>query len=201
MKIIALTQKNWRAAVKEAVAVLLSGGVVAYPTETSYGLAADATNQDAVRRVFTIKGRERTKLLSVLVANKTMVRQYAKWTDSARRLWDAFLPGPLTMVIPGRWGGTIGIRYSTHPFADALVTALGRPVTATSANLSGTPSLLDPKKIRSTFFGRRLQPTLLIDAGVLPLRPPSTVVDCTGETVQLLRKGPIPFSRIKKILQ
>ncbi|MBI4281387.1 threonylcarbamoyl-AMP synthase [Candidatus Uhrbacteria bacterium] len=201
MKTIILTKKNWRAAIQEAVVALLRGRVVAYPTETSYGLGADATNKQAVRKVFWIKDREKARLLSVLVANKTMVRRYAKFTESAERLWDAFLPGPLTIVIPGRWGGTIGIRLSAHPFASALAKAIGRPMTATSANISGDPSISDAGEILSIFSGRLHKPDLLIDAGVLPSRRPSTVVDCTGERAQLLRKGPIPFLRIKEILQ
>ncbi len=201
MRTVTLTQENLKDVIREAIITLLRGGVVAYPTETSYGLGADATNKRAVRKVFWIKNREEARLLSVLVANKTMVRHYAKFTESAERLWDAFLPGPLTIVIPGRWGGTIGIRLSAHPFASALAKAIGRPMTATSANISGEPSLCNADDISSIFAKRLHKPDVVIDAGTLPPCPPSTVVDCTRQSVRLVRKGPISFHAIKKVLR
>ncbi len=201
MKHITVSKKNWNDVLRESVRVLRRGGVVVYPTETSYALGADATKKRSVRKVFHIKGRERTKLLSVLVANKIMIRRYAKFTATAKRLWDAFLPGPLTIIIPGRRGGTMGIRLSTHPFAALLVKSLGHPITATSANISGASPIHNANDILSIFSGRLHKPNFVIDAGILPKHSASTVVDCTGQSVQLLRKGPITATQIKKALR
>lgn len=201
MRCITLNAKNISQVIAEALIVLRRGGVVAYPTETSYGLGVDATNQNAIEKVFAIKGRDRTKMLSVLVAHRTMAGKYAKFSQDALRLWDAFLPGPLTLVIPGRWGGTLGVRLSSHPLALRLVRALREPLTATSANRSGHPALRDPEAVIEEFSRFQLQPDLVIDAGILPKRRPSTVVDCTGNSVRLLRKGSISFAAITKVLQ
>jgi L-threonylcarbamoyladenylate synthase len=194
-------ERNAGACLRAACAVLARGGIVVYPTETAYGIGADATNPTAVARVFAIKGRDDGKPLSVLMASQGMAREYAILTPVARRLWRRFLPGPLTLVIPARSvGGTWGIRVSSHPFAAALVRAYGRPITATSANRSGMPPLYDSGAIIRAFGRRRIQPDLLIDAGVLPHRTPSTVVSCTPTDIAVLRIGAIPKSDIFRAL-
>ncbi|MDO8582179.1 MAG: L-threonylcarbamoyladenylate synthase [bacterium] len=210
MKHIVLSEKNWKEVLKESVRLLRRGGVVVYPTETSYGIGVDSTKSGAVAKIFRIKGREEGKPLSVLMASKVMAKQYAFFSQDAERLWNAFLPGALTLRVSPKIGakfpcaradGTVGIRVSSHPFARALVRMYGKPITATSANLANEPSLYDPKKIIAVFEKRHARPDLLIDAGLLPKRSASTVVDCIGKSVRLLRKGPITATQIKKALK
>ena len=193
MERISLIKKTRSVAVMHAIRVLARGGVVVFPTETSYGLGADAMNPKAIARIVAVKGRDAQKALSVLMASQTMARRYAILTPGARRLWTHFLPGPLTLVLPSRDHATTwGVRVSSHPFAHALVRGYGKPITATSANVSGNPPLYDPDAILRAFARRRVKPDLLIDAGVLPERPSSTVVDCTGDALRILREGAIP---------
>ena len=187
--------RTTRATVQEAVRVLRKGGVIAYPTETSYGLGADATNMRACARMFRIKGRAEEKRVSCLVSGQRMTRGYAIVTPVARALW-RLLPGPLTLVLPDRRGGTMGVRVSSHPFAHALARAYGRPITATSANLAGQPALYDADAVLRVFVRRTQRPDLLIHAGRLPRRKVSTVVDCTGESVRILRKGAVSAKTI-----
>ncbi len=200
MKHIILSKKNWKKVLDESVRVLQKGGVIVYPTETSYGIGADATNKKAMQKVFRIKGRETGKPLSVLMASQRMTKEYAHLSSDALRLWKKFFPGALTIIVRGKGEAPVGVRVSSHPFARALVRSFGRPVTATSANRSGTPSLLDPNAIVRTFFFQQVKPDLVINAGVLPKHPASTVVDCTGKSVRILRKGPITETHIKKVL-
>lgn len=210
MKHILLSKNNLKEVLSKSARVLHRGGVIVYPTETSYGIGADATNKKAVQKVFLIKGREKGKPLSVLMASKAMAKRYTLLSQNALLLWNAFLPGALTLRVSPKLGarfpcaradGTVGIRVSSHPFAAALVRMYGKPITATSANFSDEPSLYDPKKIIAVFSKRYQRPELLIDAGALPKRPASTVVDCTGASVRLLREGPITVTQIKKALK
>lgn len=200
MKIIRLTKTNRSAVLRTATAILKRGGVVVYPTETSYALGVDATKKSAVAKIFAIKGRDQSKLLSVLMTNTVMAQEYAYLSPFARQLWKKFLPGPLTIVVHGRRQRTIGIRVSSHPFAHALVRRFKRPITATSANRSHRPPLRDPRTILHTFFFSRVKPDYIIDAGVLPKRSPSTVVDCTGDNVRILRKGSVSARMIARVL-
>lgn len=194
-------EKNRTACLRAACAVLAKGGVVVYPTETAYGIGADATNATAVARVFAIKGRDDGKPLSVLMASQKMAGAYAILTPAARRLWKRFLPGPLTLIVPSRSEATTwGIRVSSHPFAMALVRAYKKPITATSANRSGTPPLYDSTAIIRAFGRRRTRPDLCIDAGVLPHRPASTVVSCVNDDIAILRMSAITENDIRRVL-
>ncbi len=139
------------AGVARASRVILQGGVAAFPTETFYGLGADAQNEGALQKVFRIKGREENKPLLLLIGAREWLSAWVPRLDPvAERLIESFWPGPLTLVFealphvsPLLTGGTgtIGVRISPHPVARALVEAVGRPITATSANLSGRPSV------------------------------------------------------------
>lgn len=198
MRLLRLTSRNTRHVLRATMQVLRRGGVIIYPTETTYGIGVDATKRRAIQKIFAIKGRPLTKLLSVLMADRTMARTYATLSPLAQKLWKNFLPGALTLVVAGKGGRTVGVRVSSHPFAHALVRAFGRPITSTSMNRSGKRPMRDPKEIIRTFFLQKNAPDLLIDAGVLPKRKSSTVVDCTGDSVRLLRKGAIAFHKIQR---
>jgi L-threonylcarbamoyladenylate synthase len=166
-----------------AAAVLRAGGLVAFPTETFYGLGVAATDPAAVRRVFQVKGRDEGKPLLVLVDSVAMVGSVAAEVPSrARDLMVRHWPGALTLVLRARPGlpteltagtGTIGVRLSPHPVARRLVGALGEPVTAPSANLAGAPPPVTAAQVLAVFEGAI---DLVLDGGATPGGPPSTVV-------------------------
>lgn len=220
MQIVKVNQKD---VLKQAVDVLQSGVVVTFPTETSYGLACDMTNKEAVEKVYIIKKRPIDNPLSMLVASIEMAREYVEFSEKALELAEQYWPGALTLVLPAKIPNpkfqapnpkcqminkskiqntkfkihllphqtTIALRISSHPFAQKLVQQFGRPISATSANISGSENIYDPDILLKQFNEVSPKPDILIDAGVLPSVPPSTIVEVEGEEVRVLRKGSI----------
>jgi L-threonylcarbamoyladenylate synthase len=185
------------AALARAAAVLRAGGLVAFPTETFYGLGAAASDARAVRRIFGAKGRDEAKPLLVLVESIAMAEAVAEVTERARALMAGHWPGALTLVLRARAGvppeltagtGTIGVRLSPHPVARGLVRALGAPVTAPSANLEGAPPPTTAAAVLDVFAGAI---DLVLDGGATAGGPPSTVVDVTTDAVRVLRQGAV----------
>ncbi len=185
------------AALGEAAAVLKHGGVVAFPTETFYGLGAAALDRRAVRRIFELKGRPETKPLLVLVDSIAMAGTVAEVGDRARALAVRHWPGALTLVLRARphvpeevtaGTGTIGLRVSPHPVAQGLVRALGGPVTAPSANPSGLEPPTTAAGVLARFEGAV---EMVLDGGPTPGGEPSTVLDLTVEPPRVLRQGVI----------
>jgi L-threonylcarbamoyladenylate synthase len=182
--------------VREIARTLEDGGVIGYPTETVYGLGADAYNREALEKLFTIKGRERDKPVSVLVASTEMLEEVASRIPSAAlHLIRVHWPGALTIIFeaskrcsPVLTGdsGKIGVRISPHPIAQQLVEALKRPITSTSANLSGMPSLADPDEVYHLFRGRI---DLMVDGGKTAGEGESTIIDVTVSPPRVLREG------------
>jgi L-threonylcarbamoyladenylate synthase len=182
--------------IEEAGAAIRAGKLVAFPTETVYGLAADAFNLAAVERVYEVKGRPAGKPLPVQVATVDGVYRLAiEVSDVARMLIDAFFPGPLTIIlraspaVPERitaGTGKIGIRMPDHQVALALIRAAGTPIVATSANSSGNPS---PNSAEEVLADLDDKIDLVLDAGVSRLKTASTVVDATGTPIKILRMG------------
>ena len=189
------------ATIEAAARVLRAGGLVALPTETFYGLGAHALDEGAVARIFRAKGRPAEKPLLVLVDSLAMVECVASgMSPLARRLAARYWPGPLTLVLPaqpaipaGLTGGTgtIGVRLSGHAVARALVTAVGAPVTAPSANRHGGASPRTAEEVIAA-LGDSLD--LVLDAGTTPGGPPSTVLDLTGAVPTILRPGAVVLS-------
>ena len=189
-----------------AVLVLREGGVVAFPTDTLYGLGADVFNESALQRVFDIKGRPAELALPVLVADWPQVEVVAVGlTEAARRLASAFWPGSLTLVLPKSpslsllvTGGrdTVAVRMPDHPAPLTLAAQLGRPITGTSANRSGEADLKTLAAVRAT-LGASVD--CIVDVGPPPQGTPSTVVDLTGDVPALIREGAIPFSEVLKV--
>jgi L-threonylcarbamoyladenylate synthase len=179
-----------------AVRILESGGVIAFPTGSLYGLGADALNAGAVDRVFAIKMRAPDKPLLILVPDRKVVFDLAaEVPPAAKRLMDRFWPGQVTMVFKALSGlptnltagtGKIGIRLPGHPVARALVSAFGRPITGTSANLSGRGGCHRIDELDATLIE---QLDLVIDAGPLKAGIGSTVVDITGAEPIVIREG------------
>jgi L-threonylcarbamoyladenylate synthase len=186
------------ASMRAASAIVSAGGLVAFPTESFYGLGADALDPGAIARVFEVKGRPPDKPLLVLVDSIDMVAALAvRVGDGARALMARHWPGPLTLVLEaaarvpaGLTGGTgtVGVRMPGHAVARALVRAAARPLTAPSANPSAAPPPLTAEAVRRYFDGRV---ELILDGGPTAGGPGSTVVDCTVWPPRVLRQGPV----------
>ncbi|MBY0539258.1 threonylcarbamoyl-AMP synthase [Patescibacteria group bacterium] len=178
--------------------------IVLYPTDTIYGLGVDATDAEAVSRLFELKGRNENKPISIVVSGIEMMRQYAEVTPLAEKLTVKFLPGRLTIVLKAKnlpdnltaGTGTVGVRIPNHPVPLRLVRELGKPITATSANVADQPTLSSPKEIRAQFAERAGMITEVIDEGVLPDSLPSTVVDARGIQPIILREGAVPAEAV-----
>lgn len=189
------------------MAALGVGGLVVFPTETVYGLGADAASAEAVARLVAVRGREAGKPILVLVRDLVMAGTLAAEVPAAaRRLAARFWPGPLTLVLPARAGlppaltagtGTIGVRAPGHPTAAALVAGLGRPVTAPSANPPGAPP---PRRLAEAraYFGAAV--AAYVDGGELP-GGASTVAALDGGRLRVLRPGPIPETALRAALE
>jgi L-threonylcarbamoyladenylate synthase len=191
----------------KAVNVLRAGGIVAYPTDTLYGLAVDPSRDDAVDRLYAAKDRD-AGLAVPLIAGSLKQASEAGILDAASlRLAHAFWPGPLSLVVRAAphvsrrllgQGGTIAIRVPAHPVARALSNVFGRCVTATSANLSGEPAATTAAQTLEA-IGDRID--ALVDAGPTPGGPPSTIVQIAADGPRLIRPGPIAWERVLESLQ
>lgn len=196
-----IVAENDYPSISMAVYTLANGGIVICPSETCYGILADATNKKAVERVFAIKGRKETKSLSIFISELQMLSHYAKITKTARKLIKNYLPGPLTLILAKKAGSglakniskgkTIAIRWSSQMFLDALVLNYGKPLTATSANLSGKKEIYKIDEIKGVFGNKA---DLIIDGGNLKIMPPTTIVDCTGVDLKIIRQGKIKLA-------
>lgn len=210
MDIIHLTERNQSAAVEKVASLLKRGGVAAVPTDTVYGLIADVMRLDAVRKVFRIKARSHTKALPVFVRDITEARQYAFIERELLRFLEDMWPGPTTVVLRKKpampdlvTGGakTVGLRVPEHPFLKALLECYPHPLTATSANLSGSEPASSAVDIQKIFRRHIPRPDLLVDAGTLPPSPSSTVLDMTNpKNPKILRMGAITKGQLDTIL-
>lgn len=186
--------------INQAVEALEAGKIIVYPTETSYALGCDATNDAAVRRIFDIKGRPGAKGLPVIISDKKTVTKYLEFSKTAWDIANLFWPGPLNIIGPISFGspiasscsqhGTQSIRATSHPFAVTLAARFGKPIVATSANISGQDSIYTINEVNQLFTGR-LVPDLIIDAGELPPVGSSTTIKILGEQVTVIRQGSI----------
>ncbi len=175
------------------------GGLIIYPTETAYGLGADARNAKAVRRIFVLKRRAKTKTLPVIVGSVAMAERYVRLSMEARRLARRFWPGPLTLILPARRStflargvmqeGMLALRVSSHPVARALARRVHGPIISTSANLAGRGECYSIGEVVAQF--RTLpRDMLILDAGRLPRRTPSTIV-AFDPAPRIVRRGAI----------
>lgn len=197
------------AAIPTVVAHLGNTGLLAYPTETVYGLGSDPS-VDSLAALAELKGRALGKPFLLLVASRVMAEQWGLvLSPSARALSDAFWPGPLTLVLRGGEGrlpdqlrgpeGGIAVRHTSHRGIAQLVAALGRPLTSTSANRPGQSPAPGADRIAETFRPEIERGVLLVlDGGVLGNVPPSTLVDCTGAMPRLVREGAIPRAELRR---
>jgi L-threonylcarbamoyladenylate synthase len=181
-----------------AAEILAAGGVIAYPTETFYGLGAEATNEKAIRKIYALKGRNFNNPISVIIAKEEDLFGLVQEVPAeALKLMQLFWPGPLTIVFKASAGvsplltagtGKIGIRISSHEAARAIAAKLGHPVTATSANLSHAPECATADEV-VTQIGDKLD--AIVDLGKTAGGKGSTIIDVTSSPVQILREGVI----------
>ena len=195
------------AAVARAARCLAEGGLVAFPTETVYGLGADAANAGAIARLYEAKGRPAFNPLIAHVGDIAAAMRIARFDATATKLAEAFWPGPLTLVLPKTNDcavadlataglDTIAVRVPAHPVARAILRAFGGPVVAPSANLSGHVSPTTAAHVQSDLAGRI---DLIVDGGAVEVGVESTIVGCF-EAPMLLRPGGLPRSEIERVL-
>jgi L-threonylcarbamoyladenylate synthase len=207
-------------AIAQAAQVVRNGGVIIYPTETFYGLGGHPGQTAAIEKIYRIKGRELGKPLPLIAANAAVVRKVAaQWPDEAEKLARAFWPGPLTLVIPVEdftlstsgsserillsplvhgYTGKIAVRVSSHPMATALASEVGGFLISTSANFSGERPYRDSCKIPDALLDAV---DGLLNAGRLPGRMPSTIVDVSSGPPRLVRAGCLSWEEIQAALK
>jgi L-threonylcarbamoyladenylate synthase len=192
-------------AIQQALDILQRGGLVAFPTDTVYGLGALAFNPQAIEELFVVKERQYNKAIAVLLSDPNELSEVAaQMNENARRLALRFWPGPLTLVVPRHPAlpenlsphATIGVRMPDHPVALRLMDLSG-PLAVTSANLSGADNTETAQQVIDQLAGRI---PLILDGGRTPGGSPSTVVDCTGIEPLILRSGPVSGEDIQAAL-
>lgn len=202
--------KPERKKIKEAAQILKDGGLVAFPTETVYGLGADALNPKAVRKIFKAKKRPQDNPLILHVALKEDVFKYTKpnkkYLKQIKKLINKFWPGPLTLIIKKKNNvpheitaglKNVSIRFPNNPIAIALIKNLGSPIAAPSANLSGKPS---PTNARDVYNDLNNRIEMILDGGQTDIGLESTILDCTKSPFAILRPGKITAEELKKVV-
>jgi len=194
-----------------AVETLNIGGVVLYPTDTTYALAVNALNAGAVDRVFQLKGRDYSKPIHVVVRDMNQAEHHVIVNDIARQIGAHFLPGALTLVLPQKanskiptllvaGANTLGIRIPNHPVCRSLTSLLDFPITTTSANRSGMPNTYSIKAVGQQLGADFKTIDVVLDTGQLETGNVSTVIAVEGESIKLIREGTIPFANIMDFL-
>ena len=189
-----LLQADAPGAVEEAAAELARGGLVAFPTDTVYGLAA---GHDHLRKLYIAKDRPREKRISILLSDALNLEASAQVTAAARALAEKFWPGPLTLVLVAPRRGTLAFRVPDHPLARRLIAASGGGLPVTSANRSGQADARTAEEVLEQLEGRI---ALVLDGGRTSGGVPSTVVDCTTDPIKILREGAITTAEIEEAL-
>ena len=203
------TEDEIHAALPAVIEHLRAGGLLAYPTETVYGFGS-TLDEAAVARLVALKHRLPEKPFLVLVASAAQSPDLV-WSDEAERLAAAFWPGPLTLVLQSRAmmpagvgdeSGNVALRATGHAGIRALLSALGGPITSTSANAPGEPAALDADGVRHALhaLGATERDVLLLDGGALPNSLPSTIVDCTAHPPRVLRLGAVPIAALTTVI-
>lgn len=214
MRIVGYSLKNPRPALAAARAVLARGGVIAYPTETSYGLGADPLHLSAVEGIYKMKARDKKLFLPLVASSLAMIEAWCVLSPPARRLARGLWPGPFTMILPlkrdtagqkklARYLRTreIAVRISGHPLPRQLARLTGHPFISTSANISARPAAFSAQDVQHIFARCHFQPDIIIDGGSLRSRRPSTIVRIDEKGIlHLVRPGVVSFQRIQSFL-
>ena len=212
MKILKVDlNKDYLEVIKEAVAVLEAGGVIIYPTDTIYGIGANALNEKSVKKVFELKERSLSKPLPMIIRNIKWVKGLAQVKkrdeETLKKVW----PGKVTVVfnkkeiVPNILTSghkTVGMRVPDYPLIDQLLKIFGYPITSTSANISGEEGSGDINKVIESFSCHlSRQPDLVLDVGILPKSNPSAILDLTGDKPKISRIGPSKPEEFMKLLR
>ncbi|MCR5833880.1 MAG: threonylcarbamoyl-AMP synthase [Selenomonadaceae bacterium] len=201
-EILSPTEEN----ILRAAKLIKSGEIVAFPTETVYGLGADGLNVEACRKIFEAKGRPSDKPLSLHVASMEQVEQVAKISSAAEKLFAAFCPGGLTIILPKTkivpdfvTGGksSVGIRFPANDIALRFIKSSGCPIAAPSANLSGAQPPKTAQEVAQNLSGKV---EIILDGGSCDIGISSTIIDMTTSEPKILRQGAIPFEKILSVL-
>ena len=202
-----LIKKTSEEAFKEAGRILKAGGILAFPTDTVYGLGAVYTNDAAVKRIFAAKGRDEKKPLSILVSDPSQALLLSdEITPQAKKLMEAFWPGALTLILKKNSSvsdrisaerDTVGIRMPDSEAALKVIEAAGAPLAAPSANLSGKRSSVSFENVKEDLYGRI---DMIIDGGDCPIGLSSTIADLSGKDLRLLREGSISRGDLERVL-
>lgn len=199
-------EKIMQKSIDNAVEIMRRGGTVVYPTETAYALGVDATNPRAVAKIFKIKNRPADKNLPAICHTKKQVEQFFELPALGWKLWLKYWPKPVSIILErkspslilplnkGEEGGGTPVRISSNKTARDLARKLNRPITATSANISGLGAIYDAKEIIEEFEGKKYQPDMILDGGKLPKRPPSTIVKIIGDKIEIIRRGEVEIN-------
>lgn len=209
-KVLRLDDESYALSIEEAANALRNGNLVAFPTETVYGLGANADDTEAVARLYEVKQRPREKQISLLVCSLDGVKLWVQTIPpNAKLLMETFWPGPLTIVLPGRTdrnvcptikgGNEVGLRFPDSKVAQDIVRLAKVPVVATSANISGMPPPINAEQVIRDLSGRI---ELILDGGVTCLQAPSTVVRVTSaDAVEVVRIGVISMEMVYDCLK
>lgn len=211
MKVIEINLENdFFEAIQEAVAVLKMGGVIVYPTDTLYGLGANALEAGPVERVFKIKQRPKTKPLPIAVKNINWAKELAFIYEKEEKILEKIWPGQVTVVLPKRsivpdiltFGKpSVAMRIMNSSFVDKLLGRFGYPITSTSANISDELPSSKISEIIKRFENSDFKPDLLIDASDLKEAEPSTILDLTSDKPKVLRVGPSKPEKLLELLK
>lgn len=194
----------------KAKSILSRGGCLVYPTDTVYGLGANALREDSVERIFRMKKRPSNRPIPIMVRDIEMAKQVAFIDRKTERTLAKVWPGPVTVVLERRGiipnilaanQRTIGLRIPDCLFTQTLMNQLDFPVTSTSANFSGQASSSSAEEVINVFQNKYPRPDLILDAGLLPRSSPSTVLDLTGFQPKILRLGPVTKEELSKIFK
>lgn len=212
MRVVKINPNNLRQSVDamaEAVRVIKMGGAIIYPTDTVYGLGCDATNRDAIERLFRIKKRPKTKPVPIIARDMDMVKKLAwfdkKVEDALAKIW----PDAVTVVLKKKYilpeiitagKPTVGIRIPDYKLVHYLMEVAGVPLVATSGNISGQPPSHKISEVVTQFAAELTQPDLIMDAGDLPGSEPSTVLDLSSDNPKIIRIGPVNKKKLLEIL-
>ena len=195
--------------IPKIVAHLRAGGVIAYPTETVYGFGGLLINR-ALERMGELKARDEAKPFLLLISNTAQCAEL-EWTESARKLAQAFWPGPLTLALRATSGEfhprvlsaqhTVAVRETPHPGLRMLLDVLGAPITSSSANLQRHPPAGSADEAAAVLAALGADDVMLLDGGVLPPADPSTLVDCSTDPIHVIRVGSIKLEQLRKVVE
>jgi len=210
MKLLELNDSNIQQIINDMLSVLKKGGIIIYPTETLYGLGANALDVKAINKIFQIKKRPKTKPLPIVVRNLRWAEELAFIDGKVKKILKAVWPGPITVVLPKKEivpfvltanSPNIAMRVSSSEFVNELLDSFGYPLISTSANISGQQPTNKISDIIGKFKKAKLKPDIIISKGDLPVSEPSTVLDLTLNKPKILRVGPTKPDVLMKLLE